>query len=131
MESVKAVFVILFGLCIGSFLNVAIYRIPRRESVSEERSHCPKCGHPLAAKDLVPVLSWVVLRGKCRYCGAPISLRYPLVELAGAMTAYGAYLLAGPTWKAVALAVAILAEFVHVMIRLDSRCSRVRAPYAE
>ena len=71
----------LFGLVIGSFLNVVIHRVPRHESVVAPRSRCPSCGTELRALDNVPVLSWLVLRGKCRTCGAPISFRYPLVEL--------------------------------------------------
>lgn len=72
----------LVGLAIGSFLNVVIYRVPRKESVVSPRSRCPDCGHPIRERDNVPVLSWIVLRGHCRDCDAPISSRYPLVELA-------------------------------------------------
>lgn len=71
----------LFGLCIGSFLNVVIYRLPRRESFMLGRSRCPACGHNLAWYDLIPLFSFLILRGKCRYCRAFISLRYPLIEL--------------------------------------------------
>jgi leader peptidase (prepilin peptidase)/N-methyltransferase len=70
-----------FGLAIGSFLNVVIYRVPRKESIVTPPSACPSCGTELAARDNVPVLSWVLLRGKCRTCGAPISWQYPVVEL--------------------------------------------------
>jgi leader peptidase (prepilin peptidase)/N-methyltransferase len=69
------------GLLIGSFLNVVAYRLPRGESLVHPRSRCPHCETQLRAIDNVPVLSWVFLRGRCRYCGAPISARYPLVEL--------------------------------------------------
>lgn len=69
------------GLSIGSFLNVVIARVPQGESVVRPRSKCPKCGHALAWYDNVPVVSWLVLRGKCRSCQAPISPRYILVEL--------------------------------------------------
>ncbi|WP_190259341.1 prepilin peptidase [Pelotomaculum schinkii] len=72
---------ILLGLVIGSFLNVAIYRIPRKESIVFPGSHCPACGHRLAPEELVPVLSYIWLRGRCRQCGTKISPRYPLVEL--------------------------------------------------
>ncbi|HUQ40458.1 MAG TPA: prepilin peptidase [Acidimicrobiales bacterium] len=71
----------LFGLVIGSFLNVVIVRLPRKESIVRPRSRCPGCGSQLAARDNVPVVSWLVLRGRCRSCGEPISSRYPLVEL--------------------------------------------------
>ena len=70
-----------FGLAIGSFLNVVIYRVPRKESIVTPRSACPACGTELAARDNIPVLSWMVLRGKCRTCGASISWQYPVVEL--------------------------------------------------
>lgn len=71
----------LLGLSIGSFLNVVIYRLPRGESVLGGRSRCPACGWALTWCDLVPVLSYFLLRGKCRYCRAPISSHYPAVEL--------------------------------------------------
>ena len=74
-------FAAVLGLLIGSFSNVLIWRLPRRESVNFPPSHCPNCDHALAPIDLVPVLSWAVLGGKCRYCKAPISPRYPVVEL--------------------------------------------------
>ncbi|ADY27134.1 Prepilin peptidase [Deinococcus proteolyticus MRP] len=72
---------LVFGLLVGSFTNVLIWRLPRGESISFPPSHCPHCDHPLAPKDLVPVFSWLSLGGKCRYCGAPIKTRYPTVEL--------------------------------------------------
>src|SRR5438045_6664371 len=71
----------VFGLLVGSFLNVVIYRVPRKESVVRPRSRCPGCGTQLAERDNVPVVSWLLLRGKCRTCGEPISARYPMVEL--------------------------------------------------
>jgi leader peptidase (prepilin peptidase)/N-methyltransferase len=69
------------GLLIGSFLNVVIHRVPRGESVVSPRSRCPGCGTEIAARDNIPVVSWLLLRGRCRHCGEPISARYPLVEL--------------------------------------------------
>src|SRR5689334_13592750 len=74
----------LVGLLVGSFLNVLIIRIPEKKPWANERSECPNCKHQLAAKDLVPVFSWLFLKGKCRYCQAPISKQYPLVEIANA-----------------------------------------------
>ena len=71
----------LLGLVVGSFLNVVIWRVPRGESIVRPGSHCPSCGHAVRARDNVPVLSWLLLRGSCRDCGEPISPRYPLVEL--------------------------------------------------
>lgn len=74
-------FVFFAGLCIGSFLNVCIWRIPRDESIAWPGSHCPACNHAIAPWDNIPLLSWLILNGKCRHCQAPISPRYFLVEL--------------------------------------------------
>jgi leader peptidase (prepilin peptidase) / N-methyltransferase len=71
----------LVGLVVGSFLNVVIWRVPRGESIVRPPSHCPACDHAVRPRDNVPVLSWLLLRGRCRDCGAGISIRYPLVEL--------------------------------------------------
>lgn len=71
----------IFGLIIGSFLNVVIYRLPAGESILYPASKCPKCGHKLSPMELIPVLSYIFLRGKCKSCGADISIRYPMVEL--------------------------------------------------
>jgi leader peptidase (prepilin peptidase) / N-methyltransferase len=77
-----ALFACLFGLVIGSFLNVVIHRLPRGASLLRPGSHCPGCGAPVEWFDNVPVLAWLWLRGRCRRCAAPISWRYPAVELA-------------------------------------------------
>ena len=74
-----------FGLLIGSFLNVVIWRVPRGESLVSPPSHCPVCDNAVRPRDNVPVLSWLVLRGRCRDCDAPISPRYPLVEAGTAL----------------------------------------------
>lgn len=71
-----------YGLVLGSFLNVVVHRVPRQMSVLAPRSHCPACGRLIRWFDNLPVLSWLLLRGRCRRCGARISVRYPLVELA-------------------------------------------------
>lgn len=70
----------LVGGAVGSFLNVVVWRVPRGESVVAPASACPRCAHPIRRRDNVPVVSWLVLRGRCRDCGEPISVRYPLVE---------------------------------------------------
>ena len=72
---------LLLGLCIGSFLNVVVWRLPRGESVVWPGSHCPRCGTDLPWTNNIPVLSWVVLRGQCQFCHGPISVQYPLIEL--------------------------------------------------
>jgi leader peptidase (prepilin peptidase)/N-methyltransferase len=73
--------VFIFGLIVGSFLNCVIYRLGEKKSFLKGRSFCPNCGHILSWKDLIPIFSFLILRGKCRYCGKKISLQYPLVEL--------------------------------------------------
>ena len=74
------VMVFLFGICIGSFLNVCILRLPRGESLTKRNSHCMTCGAEIKRYDLIPLFSWIILRGKCRNCKAPISPRYSVVE---------------------------------------------------
>jgi len=78
------ILVTLYGAAVGSFLNVVVYRLPEGRSLVRPASHCPKCGHRLAWYDNVPVLGWLWLRGRCRYCRTPISVQYPLVEAATA-----------------------------------------------
>lgn len=80
MMLVAGAIVAAFGLAVGSFLNVCIDRLPRGQSLLRPRSHCPACKTPLAERDLVPVLSYLLLRGRCRYCSAPIPRRVLLVE---------------------------------------------------
>lgn len=80
---------VVVGLAIGSFLNVVIWRVPRGESVVSPASACPRCETAIRARDNVPVLGWLLLRGRCRDCGEPISPRYPLVEAATGL-AFGA-----------------------------------------
>lgn len=72
--------VAVFGLLIGSFLNVCIYRLPMGLSIVSPPSRCPSCGNPVKAVDNIPVLSWILLLGSCRWCGSPISPRYPAIE---------------------------------------------------
>jgi leader peptidase (prepilin peptidase) / N-methyltransferase len=82
----EAVVAFAFGLLIGSFLNVCVYRLPRDLSVVRPRSYCPACEHPIAWYDNVPLLSYAILHGRCRHCQAPIPVRYPVVEfLTGAL----------------------------------------------
>jgi leader peptidase (prepilin peptidase)/N-methyltransferase len=85
MTVLIAVISAVYGLVIGSFLNVVIWRVPRHESLVAPRSHCPGCDAPIAARDNVPLVSWLMLRGRCRHCGEPISIRYPFIELVTAV----------------------------------------------
>jgi leader peptidase (prepilin peptidase) / N-methyltransferase len=88
----------LFGLIVGSFLNVVIYRVPRKESIVSPRSACPTCSVPIAPRDNVPILSWLYLRGRCRHCQSPISMRYPLIEAATAGLFAGVAARIGFSW---------------------------------
>ncbi|MEW6473286.1 MAG: prepilin peptidase [Actinomycetota bacterium] len=81
MDGVVVVISAVLGLAIGSFLNVVIWRVPRKLSVVRPPSHCPQCETPIRPADNIPVLSWLVLSGKCRHCGNPIPIRYLLVEV--------------------------------------------------
>jgi len=85
LQTIVIGLVTLFGLAIGSFLNVVIWRLPRGESLAHPPSACPKCEHVIRKRDNIPVLSWLILRGRCRDCGASISPRYPLVEAGTAL----------------------------------------------
>jgi leader peptidase (prepilin peptidase) / N-methyltransferase len=76
----QVVFVFLVGCCFGSFYNVLIHRLPAQESIVRPGSHCPRCSHPISFYDNIPLISYAILRGKCRSCGERISVRYPLVE---------------------------------------------------
>ena len=88
----------LFGLLVGSFFNVVVYRTPRHLSVVSPGSFCPSCKAEIGALDNVPLLSWIVLRGKCRHCGHAISVRYPLVEAATAGVFAGLAATVRPLW---------------------------------
>jgi leader peptidase (prepilin peptidase)/N-methyltransferase len=114
-------FVVVLGALIGSFLNVVVWRVPRGESVVSPPSACPACGHPIRARDNVPVLSWLLLRGRCRDCAAPIPRRYPLVEAVTALLFALVLLRFGWNWSlpaflllaALALALALIDLDVH------------------
>ncbi|MBI3046967.1 MAG: prepilin peptidase [Acidobacteria bacterium] len=109
----------LLGLVVGSFLNVCIHRLPRRESILWPASRCPACQRPLAWYENVPVVSWLLLRGRCRTCCAPISGTYPLVELTTAAVFAGAVAVYGLTWL---LAVRLLfASALVVLFVIDLR----------
>jgi leader peptidase (prepilin peptidase)/N-methyltransferase len=97
MDLLLATAFFLFGLTFGSFLNVCIHRIPRELSVVRPGSACPKCRHAIRPYDNIPVLSWLILRGRCRYCHTPISPRYAAVELLTAILFLACYLQFGLT----------------------------------
>lgn len=85
MEIIIEIYIFILGLLIGSFLNVCIYRIPRGESIAYPPSHCTSCGNKIKYYDLIPVISWIFLRGKCRKCNEKISSRYALIEITTAI----------------------------------------------
>jgi leader peptidase (prepilin peptidase)/N-methyltransferase len=95
--AVIAAAIFLLGLVIGSFLNVCILRIPREESVVLPASHCPACNTPIKPYDNIPVVSWLLLRGRCRKCRARISPQYPLIELLTGLLFLGCYMWFGPS----------------------------------
>jgi leader peptidase (prepilin peptidase)/N-methyltransferase len=119
IQIVIAAAAFLFGLVIGSFLNVCILRIPRGESITLPASHCTKCGEPIKPYDNLPVLSWLFLRGRCRKCREPISWMYPAVELATGLLflaccfAFGATL-TGAKW-------ALFGALMIVLVVTDAR----------
>lgn len=105
MQALPVIIVILLGLVFGSFLNVCIARLPRHESIVRPRSRCPRCGAAIAARDNVPVLSYLLLRGRCRACREPILWRYPATELLLAALWLLCWLEFGPTLQALGMAV--------------------------
>jgi leader peptidase (prepilin peptidase)/N-methyltransferase len=111
----------LLGLAVGSFLNVVIYRVPLGRSIVAPRSACPACSMPISNRDNVPLVSWVVLRGRCRNCGEPISFRYPLVEGATAALFAGVALRFGATAPLPAYLVLIAGLLALACIDVESR----------
>jgi leader peptidase (prepilin peptidase)/N-methyltransferase len=112
----------LLGLAVGSFLNVVIYRMPAGESIVSPPSKCPRCGNPIRNRHNIPVVGWLVLRGKCYDCGLPISPRYPVVEAVTGLTFAGITfaLLAAGLGPAVVPALALAAVLITaVMIIVD------------
>ena len=91
----------LFGALIGSFLNVCIYRLPRHESIAWPGSHCPVCSHPIAWYDNIPLVSYLILAGRCRHCSVHIPVRYPVVEALNAIGYVGLLWFFGAGWPAV------------------------------
>src|SRR3990172_10965002 len=90
-----SLFFFIFGSAVGSFLNVVLLRFHKRKSIVKNRSHCPKCKHDLSAFDLIPIWSFLFLRGRCRYCNKKISWQYPLVEAATGIIFLAGFLVLG------------------------------------
>ncbi len=100
MDTLWAIYSFVVGACFGSFLNVCISRWPEGLSVVKPRSRCPKCGHQIGAMENIPIVSWLILRGKCRGCGTNISFQYPLVEILVGLIWLGSFLLFGLSFTA-------------------------------
>ena len=111
----------VLGLAAGSFFTVAVYRWPREQSLVRPRSHCTACGRTLRPLELVPVLSWLLQRGRCRGCGTAISWRYPAIELASGAVACAAALTFGPTLRGLAALVLVLTLVPVVVIDLEHK----------
>lgn len=110
-----ATFAGVLGTIMGSFLNVVAYRLPRHESLVKPASHCPRCGTPVKPYDNIPVLSWLLLRGRCRSCGEHISARYPLVEALTGLLCVGA-VLTHSSAAGIALSIALIVLIVPAAV---------------
>lgn len=119
----------VFGLLVGSFMNVVIYRVPRHESVISPRSRCPACGTAIRERDNIPVLSWLILKGRCHSCRAPISARYPLTELAVAALFAGAAARLGLNWELPAFLVLLASLYALAAIDAERLVLPTRLVY--
>lgn len=121
LEFILTVFVFLFGICIGSFLNVCIYRMGREQSIVRPSSRCPLCGKPIRPRDNIPLLSFILLRGRCRDCGKKISARYFLVELLTGVLFLALYNRFGFSIHAFAYAALVSGLIVATFVDFDFR----------
>ena len=112
-------FVLCFGLAIGSFLNVCVYRIPAEKSLISPGSHCPHCGVPIKPYDNIPLLSFFLLSGRCRACKTKISIRYPAVELLTALLIVAVFSVYGPTLQFLIYSFLVAGLIVITLIDLD------------
>ena len=111
MDTLWAIYSFVIGAVFGSFLNVCISRWPEGLSVVRPRSRCPKCGHQIGALENIPIVSWILLRGKCRGCGTGISFQYPLVEILVGLIWLGSFLVFGMTFTAARVAMFVTVLF--------------------
>jgi leader peptidase (prepilin peptidase)/N-methyltransferase len=114
-------FIFIFGLLLGSFGNVLILRLPADENIAKPRSRCPHCKKMIAWYDNIPVISFLILKAKCRNCKNPISIRYPIIELLSALLFLGIYLRMGLTWTWLEMAIFAWAGLVASAIDVDHR----------
>lgn len=129
MQVISYAAIIVFGLAIGSFLNVCIHRLPSGKSIVRPGSHCPKCGEAIRSRDNIPVLSYLLLKGKCRNCGGRISFRYPVVEVASALMLVLIYMRFGPTIEFFGYGYFCLALLVIFFTDIDKRIIPDRVVY--
>ena len=118
-ELILYIIVFVFGIVIGSFLNVCIYRIPKKENIVSTRSHCMACGYQLKWYDLVPLLSYILLGGKCRKCKTKLSLQYPIIEAANGFLYVLVFLVNG--WKMESILYCLLFSALLVLSVIDFR----------
>lgn len=120
MDPIYLIIVFLYGIVIGSFLNVCIYRIPKKENIAIVRSHCMKCNHQLQWYDNIPLFSWLILlRGKCRYCKTPISPQYPIIEASNGILWLLVFIVNG--WNIDSLLYCLLASALLTLSVIDFR----------
>lgn len=121
MSFILYIFIIIFGLALGSFLNVCIYRIPLGKSILFPSSFCPKCKKKILFRDNIPLLSYILLKGRCRNCNHKISFRYPLVELLSALLFLFIFLKSGLSWESLAYVYLGLSLIIIFFIDLGHR----------
>ena len=118
-EIITGMIIFLLGLVIGSFSNVCIYRLPRNESLVRPGSHCPQCSKPIPFYDNIPIISYLLLKGKCRYCGQSIPPQYPIVELATGLFYLALYLFYG--LQPIAIVYMLLCTLLIIISFIDLR----------
>ena len=121
LTAILLVLLTVFGLAIGSFMTVVAARVPAGESIVRPRSACPTCGAEIRNRDNVPVLGWLLLRGRCRDCGSKIPVRYPLLELSTAAVIVGSFLVYDDLWVTVAVASLLALMPVISVIDIEHR----------
>jgi len=113
------IMIFMFGMCVGSFMNVCIYRLPVSKSIVHPRSMCPHCKTPIPFYDNIPVFSYILLRRKCRFCKSPIPFRYPVVELLGGLFSLGVFLKFGLSLEGLIYYIFIATLLVITFIDID------------
>jgi len=119
VELFAGIIIFIIGLVIGSFSNVCIYRLPRNESLVRPGSHCPQCSKPIPFYDNIPIISYLLLKGKCRYCGQSIPPQYPIVELATGLFYLALYLFYG--LQPIAIVYMLLCTLLIIISFIDLR----------